>query len=773
MLVADENGQLYRARRIPGIPSEEMRIIQTSWHEGFGNYLQRGNEQSYAFSDGVDLRHANGAQLVNQFAAGSTGTGSSLDYLLRNGNGENNSTSGWTATNTTHTTPTTAARTGNRHLRLTETSSHATGVNYIEQALSNPTVYQSREITVIGYLKRVSGTGSIRIAIRDDAGNTTSSDVTASSYTYASVARTLDGSTAAVTIDIEAGGTAGGGSDVYDVDDLAIVPTGGTIPYSMRQFSDVLYLAAGRVISTWDNSNSVFEAVLIDATEEFTSLEIHGGFIYGAHGSGYSHSNDTSDPRITWTDVTPSAGAANFFISALDHTGTQRLYRGDKPNEMYVSNEAFGDGSGIIDSEWGSAVVVGETDTDITNMYNAFDSVIVGKEDGLYYFYPPDNKFRPATTSMKLLPDAENFDHGVEYLDGFLYLTMARLGMQRMTFSGGDPLFQAVAPRYLAPMFDDYGGRVRALVHDGMFLYALQDRPVADTSTTKTINVLAASNEVTENGLNIVWHTLKTLTMGDIRIMFVEADRLYLMGRLFDSNLSDYTLAPIRMDIPAQHRNPFKDTGPLMDTAGSFVTPIFDFADFGYGDDDKAFIKVCIIADGLTSGRTITIEEQIDADIDDSGSWTAVGSAITSGPTATVSFTSGSGSTGRRCRLRITFASDASTTGPVLRQLCIYAVPSPDRYREWEFLARLDTGQMLLNGAADDRTSETILANLNTLEAEDFPIKLFTPVQAAAFDADIVEMEVILKEVGGTDGRLETEHLEQLVRLRIREVLTS
>ena len=123
--------------------------------------------------------------------------------------------------------------------------------------------------------------------------------------------------------------------------------------------------------------------------------------------------------------------------------------------------------------------------------------------------------------------------------------------------------------------------------------------------------------------------------------------------------------------------------------------------------------------------------------------------------------------------MRFTFASNVSTNSPIIRQICIYAVPSPDRYREWEMTARLDTGQTLLNGTTDDRTSETILANLNTLEAEDFPIKLFTPVQTAAFDADIVEMEVIMKEVGLGDGRMETEHLEQLVRLRIREVLTS
>ena len=590
------------------------------------------------------------------------------------------------------------------------------------------------------------------------------------SFTYLSVTKTIDASASQLRLQVKTT-DAETGAHTYDVDDFAIVPAGGTIPYAMRTFSDALYLAAGRVISVWDETNDVFDAVLVDATEEFTSLEIHGGRIYAAHGSGYSYSTDISDPRTTWTDVTPDTGAANFFISALDHKGAQRLYRGDKPNDIYVDTETFG--TAISNDDWGSAINVGEKDVDITNMYNAFDSVIVGKEDGLYYFYPPDNKFRPATTSMKLLPDAENFERGAEYIDGFFYLTVARMGLQRMTFSGGDPLFQAVAPRYFAPMFNDYGGRVRALAHDGMFLYALQDRPVADTSTTKTVNLLSASNEVTENGLNLVWHTLKTLTMGDIRTMFVDADFLYLMGRLYDSNLSDYIMTPFRMAIPTQHRNMMKEVTVRVEKSGTFVTPIYDFADFGFGDDDKGFIKVCIFAENLTSNLTITVAEQIDGDIDDSGSWTAVGSAITSGPSATVSFTSGSASTGRRGRLRFTFASNVSTNSPIIRQICIYAVPNPDDYNEWEMIARLDTGQRLLNGTMDDRTSETILANLKTLKAQDYPIKIFTPVQTAAFNAQIVGMEVILKEVGGTDGRLETEHLEQLVRLRIREVLTS
>jgi hypothetical protein len=449
-----------------------------------------------------------------------------------------------------------------------------------------------------------------------------------------------------------------------------------------------------------------------------------------------------------------------------------RLFRVDKPNELYVSTETFGNAVGA--SDWITTPhTVGDTDKNITALFDAFDTIIIGRENGLWYFYPPDDEFRSATEQYKLAQSSENFERGIQYIDGYLYLSTARFGLTRLIFSGGEPVFEVVDPRYGARMYDQFGGRVRALTHDGVWLYALQDTPVVDTSSAKTVNLMAARWEQTSTGQRLVWHTLKNLVMGDIRGLTVEAGFLWAFGR-YASDSSNYEMKMYRMALPTKHDNMMKEAiVKVHSSGGTMVTEIFDYDEMGFGEDDKGHIRVRVFAENLSSDLTITVERQADANISDAGSWTGVGSAITSGPSATVSYTAGSSS--KRERLRFSFATNVTTSSPILRSFRLESVAHPDRYWQWDFTIQMGSGMRGLGGQRSSDTAQNMMDLVeNTLDDEDYPLD-FVDVDGQSYSVQILTMDKLVvpktgaPPAGGTSG----ERLDRGLRMVIREVLTS
>jgi len=228
------------------------------------------------------------------------------------------------------------------------------------------------------------------------------------------------------------------------------------------------------------------------------------------------------------------------------------------------------------------------------------------------------------------------------------------------------------------------------------------------------------------------------------------------------------------MELPVKHINEAKEAVPSFEIlrTRNFVTSIFDYAEDGFGQDDKGWLKVVIFADNVSSTNSITVEEQHDNGISDTGSWTAVGSAITSTTTNTATVSFASGTTGKRLRLRFSLGSSTSTT-PILRGFRIYAIPSPDVWWEWEITCRIGTGNTLLNGNPDTETAKTVMARLETLRDQDFPLKFSDIDGSDSKNVKIVQM-VKHAQVRKVDGPMaHAEHLETLVTLRLQEVLLS
>ena len=814
MLSPDNNGMLYRAKRIPELPSGEMKIVQKSWHKGFGDYRWDPNEPyRYAFSDGVDLRHANGAQLAPKLESLVVQEGSNVIP-----NSDFEGTFGWS--NASETSPKASATTdeaqaGSYSMKLTGSgagslypfagyhlnhrvayllvSSAASGLGVVEGTIltlnlhskgtffRDGSFFSTTAALYIGAVLNSTASLSFPAAISGTNGSQPSAtsfppfqnSTEWENYNLGLPVRVEDGADESsldyLFLEIRTVRTSKGttltsydsrtGVPVGYLDGLELYVAPSTEAGRLAQFKGAVYLASGQAVYK-RNVETGFFALANNFQENVTDITVHGDYlVVGLANNKYAY----WDGSGSWTEQTLSY-KPDLVDSAIDEQGRSVMYFTNLPNTIY-----YNDSDDITDTPTDS-VTVGNSADNVTAIHRAFDSVMVGKEDGLYYAnvyrgtnWAPEDIFSPAILAS--VKDDINFKAGQEFIDGWFYFG-TNLGLERLQFgAGGQVILDNVNPALSAPAYKDYGGPIEGLISDGLHLYAIQCFERADG--TSVMNILSGSHEVAPDRKNLVWHTLHQAAFSPpIRDVFINKDQGMLV--LFGDTLNINVLA-----VSQLHQNPLRGPSPLLETSGSLVTSIMDFSEYGFGDDPKGFIKVCVTAEGLSSTKTITVEAQIDDAIDDDGTWTAVGAAITSGPRATVSFPAGSA--GRRVRLRFTLASDVSTASPVLREFCIYAVPKPVRYREWEMMAKVDSNQMLLNGASDDRTSAKILAGLNALEAETYPIKIFTPDKPAdGYTADIVEMEELLRAAAPLpDGRLESTHLEKLVRLKVREVLTS
>ena len=782
MLASRDGEYLYTARRLPTLPEQDIFVEQKSWHLGFGDYLSRPNDPfRYAFSNGVDLRHANGAQLGPQVST-------MLGFLTPPGDAENGVTTGWTAgTGVTLTVDAAAKKNGSYGFKIVTDGSRSADDVLISFTIINPTVFRSRGLDWGAYVKRLSGSDSgIEPFITDSAATTAENATTSSTFTFVGTHRTINSGATSIVVGFRMADNESA-EHIFYIDDMSVMELGHGAIRAVQEYAGAFYLACGRVIAVLDETNDRFDAVLYDDGHDIENFAVHGGRIYASAGGTYWYSNDTSGARTDWTEVTPDTGQAEKFLQAPNQDGDLKLFRLDIPNEIYVSTETYNAAVGAGD--WASALVAGETDKEVTHMFQAFDTSWVSREDGLFYYYPPEDRWRSATEQFKFLPSGESFGTPMEYIDGWVYATAARRGLLRFKLQGGDIIFDQQAPRYQAEMFDDFGGRVRSLIHDGLWLYALQDRPLADLTETKTVNLLCARNEQTQNGVELVWHTLFTPDIGQIAIMGIDVNTattpatpyLYLFGRRATGTDTTsaggatqwYLTANFRMNLPAQHDNMMKEATPALLKSGTVVTSIMDYAEYGYANDDKAFTKIVVYGDNINSNRTITVEEQIDAGIDDGGAWTAVGSAITSlsNGSATLTFSAGSASTGKRVRLRFTLTSNVTTDGPILRGFRLYCVPHPDRFWTWELTAKLGNTRGVSGQLTNDTPANT-MANLTTLDSQDYPLK-FNDIDGTQYNVQIVSLnrQAVLR--GSGMSQRDPERLEQRVTLSLREVLTS
>ena len=171
-------------------PRVDFTWEQDDWSDGALRPYYRPGDKRYAQSHLTDLRWP--GVVAMGMAIPSRGT-----MFIRNPNAEEGGTGGWTAhanaTISAETTPT--PESGTYSFQIT-TSSQTAGDSMMEQTFATPSAWRSVTCTAIAYIRLASGSVGIQLRLRDTDGttatNTTSSpDVTADAWTYASVSHTF------------------------------------------------------------------------------------------------------------------------------------------------------------------------------------------------------------------------------------------------------------------------------------------------------------------------------------------------------------------------------------------------------------------------------------------------------------------------------------------------------------------------------------------------------------------------------------------------------
>ena len=675
---------------------------QDDWSRGgLQLHYMEGDSNRYSQADGCDARWGPVTLGMKKVPA---------DFLLRNGGAELGAITGWTAgSGVTLSASTSSPRSGS----YVFSSVNGSGTTLFTQTLVNPTVWRSKEFTVTAWIKRTAGSSyGARIKVYDAGGSPAtavqSTAVTASSYTRTTATFTPNSGATSVTIEIEATGTPS--SHTFFVDDISITPTGGVVWAGTAQCASNLYAACGRAVLQWDETNDVWNAVYVHASQTTTDIvEFNGNvfvafaggaaFIYGT-GTSWTVST-TSDPGLEATYFTVSRG---LFWKSGPTSGNNTNY------SVYSNTNPVNSGA-----SWSGAYTIGSSDRSITGLYSLHDTILVAKEDGLYYYKRKYNdganadEFVNMTNEFRGMPSTENFARGAEW-QGSLFLGASLQSF--FVIEGGTFAYHDLSGLFFHPEVPTMGGRPWAMAADPAQLWLLVNTPTADTSTSKTVWLMSL------RGLGD-WklHPIQTVEMGDINALATNNGYLYAMGRLYDGTA--YVNSSWRWTLPADNVAPAYASSPVINTTGTFTPPQFGFE---LPETKKAQLAMTFIVSDTDAEHTIAVKYGLDGA---APSTTTLGTVNGTGRVQTLYFNSvstpESNAISHLIQPELTFTTD-DTVSPKLHAMALHSAIRPNRFRVWECHIEVGDGLLLNNGNTEPVAKSAVLSSLDTLEQQVYPI---------------------------------------------------
>lgn len=346
---------------------------------------------------------------------------------------------------------------GTQHCRL-DAAQSGDGISY---TVNTPGPWQGKSITVAAYVKRVSGSGSIRVTITDSAGSTNGSAVNPATYDVATATRSVDGSASSLKITIEATG-----AGVFDIDDVTVYSGGATLePTRIVYFEGNYYAGFGRMfcklkLDTPDEF--VWEAVRVHDTDECTDVEVHKTFMYVAWGADTAY--EFTFNGTNWT--TASAGSSTDNNAIKFAVSRDELWKAEENDVLRFTTDVGANGD-----DWSSDFVVGRDDEAINALYSFNDSIWVAKNNGLWSFVrffadgTAADDFINQTPEFVTQPSDAVFARAQEHA-GWLYLKSGEVGLFRNNgFSIEDVSWLVVRPE------SGVAGRVLALANSTRELF--------------------------------------------------------------------------------------------------------------------------------------------------------------------------------------------------------------------------------------------------------------------------------------------------------------
>ena len=177
---------------------------------------------------------------------------------------------------------------------------------------------------------------------------------------------------------------------------------------------------------------------------------------------------------------------------------------------------------------------------------------------------------------------------------------------------------------------------------------------------------------------------MEQVGVGDINILSANRGFLWTLGRIYNSDQSDYEAAIYRWTLPTKTVHPAFEPTPAINITGNF-----DMArrDWGLPDEDKAFTKVTIITKPSVldqTGRSIVIKFGLDQA---SSTGTTLATLTGSGAIQDAFFdtitTPETNAVGKDIQLNVTLNTNASsdTLNPELYAVIIHATLRPTKLK--------------------------------------------------------------------------------------------
>jgi len=761
---------------------------QDSFHRGFGQTIIERFDTAdtanrartkYFYSDGVLGMFKGEATLGYQE--------DDVDLILKNGRLERGTVTDWTGSSVTVATDTGTVRNGTYSMKATMGSSSGT----VSQSYGGTvSVLRNREITFTAFVRRESGSGTITAKILDSDGstiNTTTGTSASGSSDWAVIyaTRTIDSGATSITFTL----TGSVDEDVFYIDDIGVVPTGGATFTTPVEFESKIYVSCGRVLYQWDDSNVYWKAVYADASYAITDVESFDGALYIAFGTSKVYYRSTNG--TTWAVPDTNSGNNRFaiyFAKARNASGNLALFK-SRANQISVTTDPSDT------ANWGTEIQCGDSDRNITNAFSSNDILYVGREDGLFAYDRATNKFRDLQPEANFFPDSDNFKVATGR-SGSIFASGGDQSFWQINSGFFDGAYQWNDLSYLfkASGVSGFGGRVSALAQDRNNLFvALADDLQAETSfpydldpgfsfagaqKSQTIRLLSVRTQQEEagSGAETIAHTISTFSVSSISAMgkFKGDVRtsLFICGNKSEDSLSaiDNDTLPrvVRIRMPIRNENPSTNSLTEQRLTGALYT---GWLNFNFPDVSKSAVKLILTGQNLDSNKYITVSYKTDdASNDDTGGWTTFGtngkftsSGLTVTSTLQLNF--------KRIRFKLAFTSNETSSGPKLNGIVFHSMWNPIEYRRWTAATKLtDRRSMSLRRIRRNTLRTADLANLETLRKE--PLILYTDLDGSSHYVNMRYTDELIRSRVQSTRNIALNQTRRLI-LQLTEVKTS
>lgn len=433
---------------------------------------------------------------------------------------------------------------------------------------------------------------------------------------------------------------------------------------------------------TWTDSTTTFGANAV-------WLHRHGVYMFAACGSGDSIQRTTD--LITWTEpAVQTASCLTTWQSA--HTGTPTTY-------LVLGLGATIKLSSDNGATWGSAVNVGDANTNVTGLGVAFGLLVIGKEDGLYHY---DGTSVIEEMTFKNKKYAGNCK-ALVYHEGFLYTHILGQVVKLSFSSGGISNMVDVTPvKYGDENEELYGHGIPVWIWSGPFnLYV-----AFDDGASLYPEVLY------HNGLG--WHQAYKGASGDT--MYAGGYSTLASRTFINDGATRYRKHANLRDLPY----------PDYPATGQFITSDFDGGlPFMY----KAFREMAVESENITVGNGSILFEY---SLDKGANYTTLGTIVEDGKQY-LQFPGGEAVASPQLRLRVTITRNSTTSTPRIRRFAVWVLNRPTPIYVFHVDLKLWAGQLLIDNSAEDVSTDEKLSFLLGAEASKTPV-VFSDWHGRSFD---------------------------------------